>query len=176
MWERLHELLLAELHAADQLEWERAIADYTALGFKPPHDPGPRSETDLVDDDPSMPDALESARLCSSAGSPNTSRSPCRLAAGAASTLVQGRLDAMESFVNDAKSRGGTIQTGGSRHGNQGFFVEPTVITDVPDDSKIMTEEPFGPLAPIVAFKTFDEVVERANSLQFGLAAYAFTS
>jgi succinate-semialdehyde dehydrogenase/glutarate-semialdehyde dehydrogenase len=50
------------------------------------------------------------------------------------------------------------------------------VITDVPDDSKIMTEEPFGPVAPIVPFKTFDEVVERANSLPFGLAAYAFTS
>jgi succinate-semialdehyde dehydrogenase / glutarate-semialdehyde dehydrogenase len=50
------------------------------------------------------------------------------------------------------------------------------VITDIPDDSKIMTEEPFGPLAPIVTFKTFDEVVERANSLEFGLAAYTFTS
>jgi succinate-semialdehyde dehydrogenase/glutarate-semialdehyde dehydrogenase len=86
------------------------------------------------------------------------------------------RLDAMESFVNDAKARGGKIVTGGSRHGNQGFFFEPTVITDVPDDSKIMTEEPFGPVAPIVPFKTFDEVVERANSLEFGLAAYAFTS
>ncbi len=86
------------------------------------------------------------------------------------------RLDAMESFVNDAKARAGKIQAGGSRHGNQGFFFEPTVITDVPDDSKIMTEEPFGPVAPIVPFKTFDEVVERANSLEFGLAAYAFTS
>jgi succinate-semialdehyde dehydrogenase/glutarate-semialdehyde dehydrogenase len=86
------------------------------------------------------------------------------------------RLDAMEAFVNDAKERGGKIVTGGSRHGNQGFFFQPTVITDVPDDSKIMTEEPFGPVAPIVPFKTFDEVVERANSLEFGLAAYAFTS
>jgi succinate-semialdehyde dehydrogenase/glutarate-semialdehyde dehydrogenase len=86
------------------------------------------------------------------------------------------RLDAMETFVNDAKSRGGTIVTGGKRPANQGFFYEPTVITDVPDDSKIMTEEPFGPLAPIVTFKTFDEVVERANSLQYGLAAYAFTA
>jgi succinate-semialdehyde dehydrogenase/glutarate-semialdehyde dehydrogenase len=86
------------------------------------------------------------------------------------------RLDAMESFINDATSRGGKIVTGGSRHGNQGFFFQPTVITEVPDDSKVMTEEPFGPLAPIVTFKTFDEVVERANSLQFGLAAYAFTA
>ena len=86
------------------------------------------------------------------------------------------RLDAMESFVNDAKERGGKILTGGSRHGNQGFFFQPTVVTEVPDDCKIMTQEPFGPVAPIVPFKTFDEVVERANSLEFGLAAYAFTS
>ncbi len=86
------------------------------------------------------------------------------------------RLDAMESFVNDAKARGGKIAAGGNRHGNQGFFFEPTVITDIADDSKIMTEEPFGPLAPIVPFKTFDEVIERANSLPFGLASYAFTT
>jgi succinate-semialdehyde dehydrogenase/glutarate-semialdehyde dehydrogenase len=86
------------------------------------------------------------------------------------------RLDALESFVNDAKNRGGKIVTGGKRRGNQGYFFEPTVVTDVPEDSKVMTEEPFGPIAPIVAFKTFDEVVERANSLEYGLAAYAFTS
>src|SRR5262249_5187561 len=65
---------------------------------------------------------------------------------------------------------------GGKRHSNQGFFYEPTIVTDVPDDSKVMTQEPFGPIAPIVTFKTFDEVVERANSLPYGLAAYAFTS
>src|SRR6202140_5100876 len=86
------------------------------------------------------------------------------------------RLDAMEAIVIDAKARGGKIQTGGARHGTQGYFFPPTVIPDVPDDAKIMTEEPFGPVAPIVPFKTFDEVVERANSLPFGLAAYAFTS
>jgi succinate-semialdehyde dehydrogenase/glutarate-semialdehyde dehydrogenase len=73
------------------------------------------------------------------------------------------RLDAMDSFVADAKARGGKIQTGGSRRGNQGYFFDPTVITDVPDE-------------PIVTFKTFDEVVQRANSLEYGLAAYAFTS
>ncbi len=86
------------------------------------------------------------------------------------------RIDAMESFVADARSRGGNVVTGGKRHGNQGYFYEPTIVTDVPDDSKVMTQEPFGPIAPIVTFKTFDEVVERANSLAFGLAAYAFTS
>jgi succinate-semialdehyde dehydrogenase / glutarate-semialdehyde dehydrogenase len=86
------------------------------------------------------------------------------------------RIDAMDTFVNDAKGRGGNIVNGGSRHGNQGFFYQPTVVTDVPDDAKVMTEEPFGPIAPIVTFKSFDEVVERANSLPYGLAAYAFTS
>src|SRR5262249_12586101 len=83
------------------------------------------------------------------------------------------RIDTMEAFVADAKSRGANIAAGGTRHGNQGYFYEPTVVTDVPDDAKVMTEEPFGPIAPIVTFKTFDEVVERANSLQYGLAAYA---
>ncbi|MGI8525002.1 MAG: NAD-dependent succinate-semialdehyde dehydrogenase [Pseudolabrys sp.] len=86
------------------------------------------------------------------------------------------RLDAMENIVNDSKKRGGKIATGGTRYGNQGYFFEPTVITDLPDDSMLMTQEPFGPMAPIVPFKTFDEVVERANSLPFGLAAYAFTN
>jgi succinate-semialdehyde dehydrogenase/glutarate-semialdehyde dehydrogenase len=86
------------------------------------------------------------------------------------------RLDALESFVNDAKNRGGKIVTGGKRHGNQGFFFEPTIVTEIPDDSKLMTQEPFGPIAPIVTFRDFDEVVKRANSLPYGLAAYAFTS
>ena len=86
------------------------------------------------------------------------------------------RLDAMEAIVNDSKGRGATIVTGGKRRGNQGYFFEPTVVTEIPEDSKLMTEEPFGPIAPVVRFKTFDEVVERANSLKFGLAAYAFTS
>ena len=86
------------------------------------------------------------------------------------------RIDTMESFVNDAKEHGGKIVAGGNRRGNQGYFFEPTVITDVPDDCKIMTQAPFGPVAPVVTFKTFDEVVERANSLPYGLASYAFTS
>jgi succinate-semialdehyde dehydrogenase/glutarate-semialdehyde dehydrogenase len=86
------------------------------------------------------------------------------------------RLDAMEALVQDCKSHGAKIVTGGKRHGNQGYFFEPTVVTDIPDDSRLMTVEPFGPIAPIVTFQTFDEVVERANALPYGLAAYAFTS
>jgi succinate-semialdehyde dehydrogenase/glutarate-semialdehyde dehydrogenase len=86
------------------------------------------------------------------------------------------RLEAMEAMVTDSKGRGGKIVTGGKRRGNQGYFFEPTVVADLPDDSKLMTEEPFGPIAPVTTFKSFDEVVERANSLPYGLAAYAFTS
>jgi succinate-semialdehyde dehydrogenase/glutarate-semialdehyde dehydrogenase len=86
------------------------------------------------------------------------------------------RLDAMEGFVADAKKRGAEILAGGGRHGNQGFFFAPTVVTNIPDDSRLMTEEPFGPVAPITPFKSFDEVVARANALPFGLAAYTFTS
>jgi succinate-semialdehyde dehydrogenase / glutarate-semialdehyde dehydrogenase len=86
------------------------------------------------------------------------------------------RLDAMEGFVADARKRGAEILAGGSRPGNQGFFFAPTVIASPPDDSRVMTEEPFGPLAPITPFKSFDEVVARANALPFGLAAYTFTT
>ena len=86
------------------------------------------------------------------------------------------RLDAMEGFVADARKRGAEIRTGGARPGNQGFFFGPTVITEPPDYSRVMTEEPFGPLAPITPFRSFDEVVARANALPFGLAAYTFTS
>ena len=86
------------------------------------------------------------------------------------------RLDAMAGFVADARKRGAEVMTGGSRVGNQGFFFAPTVVTHIPDDSRLMTEEPFGPVAPITPFKSFDEVVERANALPFGLAAYTFTS
>jgi succinate-semialdehyde dehydrogenase/glutarate-semialdehyde dehydrogenase len=85
------------------------------------------------------------------------------------------RLDAMESIVQDCRGAGATIAAGGKRRGNQGYFFEPTVVTEIPDDSRLMTQEPFGPIAPVVPFNTFDEVVQRANALPYGLAAYAFT-
>jgi succinate-semialdehyde dehydrogenase/glutarate-semialdehyde dehydrogenase len=86
------------------------------------------------------------------------------------------RVDAMESFVSDAVSKGAKIETGGKRIGNKGFFFEPTVLTGINHDMKIMNEEPFGPLSPIMPFSSFDSVVEEANRLPYGLAAYAYTS
>ncbi len=85
------------------------------------------------------------------------------------------RVEVMEEFVADAVKKGAKVETGGKRIGNKGFFFEPTVMTNVPLEAKIMNEEPFGPLAPIASFKDFDSVVSEANRLPYGLAAYAFT-
>ncbi len=85
------------------------------------------------------------------------------------------RVEAMEAFIADAVAKGAKIETGGKRIGNKGFFFEPTVLTDVPREARIMNEEPFGPLAPITPFKDYDSVVAEANRLPYGLAAYAYT-
>src|SRR5690606_8439154 len=85
------------------------------------------------------------------------------------------RVDAMDAFVADAVQRGAKVQSGGDRIGNQGYFFQPSVLTDVPDDARMVTEEPFGPVAPIVPVADRDEAIKRANSLPFGLAAYFFT-
>lgn len=86
------------------------------------------------------------------------------------------RVPSMASFVEDADARGAKILAGGNRIGDKGSFFEPTVVDEPPDDSKLMTEEPFGPILGMKRFKTLDEAIQRANSLPFGLAAYAFTS
>ncbi|TDY16863.1 succinate semialdehyde dehydrogenase [Paraburkholderia sp. BL6665CI2N2] len=85
------------------------------------------------------------------------------------------RVAAMERFVSDARERGAQILTGGRRDGGAGCFFPPTVLRSTPDDSMVMTQEPFGPLAPITPFSDFDDVIRRANSLPFGLASYVFT-
>ncbi len=90
--------------------------------------------------------------------------------------IAERRLPIMEDWVSDAKDHGATVKAGGNRMSNQGYFWEPTVLADVPEDARIMSEEPFGPVAPVSPFKTTDEVVEKANKLAFGLASYVFTS
>lgn len=85
------------------------------------------------------------------------------------------RVTAIEEMVQDAQAKGAKIATGGHRIGNKGYFFEPTVVTDVPKNARAMNEEPFGPLALISPFSSFDEVASEANRLPFGLASYAFT-
>jgi succinate-semialdehyde dehydrogenase / glutarate-semialdehyde dehydrogenase len=85
------------------------------------------------------------------------------------------RIAAMEAFIGDAAKRGAKLHTGGKRIGNKGNFFEPTVMTDVPKDARVMSEEPFGPLALIAPFASFDDAVTEANRLPYGLASYAYT-
>jgi acyl-CoA reductase-like NAD-dependent aldehyde dehydrogenase len=86
------------------------------------------------------------------------------------------RVAAVASFIDDARERGATILAGGGALEGAGNFFAPTLIADLPEDSRLMTEEPFGPVAGLVRFKTVDEVLRRANSLPFGLASYVFTT
>lgn len=85
------------------------------------------------------------------------------------------RLEAIDGFVQEARSNGSKIMCGGERIGNRGHFYAPTVVFNPPEDSRLMTEEPFGPIAAVTSFKETDDVLRRANSLPFGLASYVFT-
>jgi succinate-semialdehyde dehydrogenase/glutarate-semialdehyde dehydrogenase len=86
------------------------------------------------------------------------------------------RLQAVSRLVNDARDRGAKILAGGERIGKVGYFYAPTVMTDVPDDAQILHEEPFGPIVPILPFQDEDEMLARANGLEFGLSSYIFTN
>ncbi len=86
------------------------------------------------------------------------------------------RLEAVSRLVEDARARGASVLAGGERVGTRGFFHAPTVIADVPDDAAILHEEPFGPVAPILPFTDEADMLEKANSPEFGLASYVFTN
>lgn len=85
------------------------------------------------------------------------------------------RIAALEQLVADARAKGARVVAGGERIGSRGYFFQPTVIADVPDEARAMREEPFGPLALINPFDSLAEAIDKANALPFGLAAYAFT-
>jgi succinate-semialdehyde dehydrogenase/glutarate-semialdehyde dehydrogenase len=88
------------------------------------------------------------------------------------------RLEFVEKMVEDTLAEGAQLLTGGRRPAgfNRGYFYEPTVFGGMRDEMRLMNDEPFGPLAPISTFEGVDEVIERANSLPYGLAAYVFTN
>ena len=90
--------------------------------------------------------------------------------------IADRRIEIMDSFVKDAVDSGAELNLGGHRLNRDGSFYAPTVLSNVSDNAKIMNEEPFGPLLPIDSFKSVDEVIDRANRLEFGLASYAFTN
>ena len=88
------------------------------------------------------------------------------------------RLNEIEELVEKTKKEGAKVLCGGKKPAdfNKGYFYEPTVFDNVTDDFTIMRQEPFGPLAPITTFKDFDEVIERSNKHELGLASYIYTN
>ncbi len=88
------------------------------------------------------------------------------------------RLNEVEELVKKTKQEGAQILCGGKRPAgfNKGYFYEPTVFDNVKDSFTIMRQEPFGPLVPITTFKDYDEVIERANNHELGLASYIYTN
>ena len=88
------------------------------------------------------------------------------------------RLDELELLVEKTKKEGATVLCGGQRPPdfNKGYFYEPTVFDNIKDNFTIMKEEPFGPIIPLLTFRDFDEVIERANNNDLGLASYIYTN
>ncbi len=91
-------------------------------------------------------------------------------------TLAQQR-DRVEALSQETEACGARLLSGGRRpaHLNKGYYFEPTVFAEVPDEARIMRDEPFGPIAPIAAFRDLEDAIARANATPFGLAAYGFT-
>ena len=87
-------------------------------------------------------------------------------------------LKTIQTMTEDAIAKGADLLAGGKvpEGANRGYFWEPTVLGHVTDDALVMNEEPFGPIAPITTFTSYDEVMERANALPFGLAGYVFSN
>jgi len=82
----------------------------------------------------------------------------------------------MTRLVADAKAKGAKVLSGGARLANRGYYFPLTVLSELPDNARAMREEPFGPLALVNPVKNLDEAISKANSLPYGLAAYAFTN
>ncbi|NNK96876.1 MAG: NAD-dependent succinate-semialdehyde dehydrogenase [Desulfobacterales bacterium] len=85
-------------------------------------------------------------------------------------------LSAALTFIEDAVTDGARVLAGGKRYGDRGNFLMPTILVDLPENARCLQEEIFAPVAAIYVFDDEDEVIEKANDTEFGLAAYAFTT
>ena len=88
----------------------------------------------------------------------------------------QEQFDRILSYISSGIEQGAKLECGGQKHGDKGFYIKPTIFSDVEDNMKIAREEIFGPVMQIFKFKTMDEVIERANDTEYGLASAVFTS
>jgi len=89
--------------------------------------------------------------------------------------ITQRAVGKVEDHLADALGKGATIKVGGHRHALGGTFFEPTLVTGLTPEMRIAREETFGPVAPVFAFDTEDEVIARANDTEFGLAGYMYS-
>jgi succinate-semialdehyde dehydrogenase/glutarate-semialdehyde dehydrogenase len=89
--------------------------------------------------------------------------------------ITEAQREIVEGLVADAVDKGGKLLTGGERPGGPGYYFPPTVIGEVTPDAAILTDEVFGPVAPITPFATEDEAIASANSTEYGLMAYVYT-
>jgi aldehyde dehydrogenase (NAD+) len=89
--------------------------------------------------------------------------------------ISQEQMDRILGYIDSGKQQGAKLLTGGKRHGDKGYFIEPTVFTNVGDEMKIAKEEIFGPVMNVLKFKSIDEVIERGNRTTYGLAAAVWT-
>lgn len=89
--------------------------------------------------------------------------------------VTERRRQTIAALVQDAIAKGADLRLGGNSLPGKGYFYAPTVLADVPESARLMTEEPFGPIAAFTPFDSFDEVIARANALPYGLAAYVFS-
>lgn len=90
--------------------------------------------------------------------------------------IDQAAVDKVQEHIDDAISGGAKVLSGGQAHERGGLFYEPSILVDVPRTAKLMHEETFGPVAPLIRFSTEEEVIELANDTPFGLAAYFYTA
>jgi succinate-semialdehyde dehydrogenase/glutarate-semialdehyde dehydrogenase len=81
----------------------------------------------------------------------------------------------VSDLVSDATSKGATALVGGSEVDGRGYFYQPTVLSDVPPDAKLLKEEIFGPVAPVASFESEEDAVAAANNTEYGLVAYVYT-
>lgn len=89
--------------------------------------------------------------------------------------IDQNQFDKILDLIESGKEEGAKLECGGSAMEDRGLFIKPTVFSEVTDTMRIAKEEVFGPVQPILKFKTIEEVIKRANSLEYGLTAAVFT-
>merc|ERR1712000_663167 len=89
--------------------------------------------------------------------------------------VSQLQYDRIMGYIQEGKKSGATVVTGGERHGDKGYFIQPTIFSDVTEDMKIMQEEIFGPVCSIAKFETEEEIIKTGNNTSYGLAAAVHT-